>query len=381
MAYQFAHTQTFSRRGTEAGKSKGKGRGVTVGSRSISDIVNEAIRKEGFCPHVESPKDPAILHGVSPTEIPQLIEQRIRQAKQLFPEQLKGKGKGIRKDQHILEGAVFSHPAQSADLVDDEVREQYQRWRDDVVKWVKRDFDDRGLEFVSAVEHLDEAHPHIHAYGIPKPTQSNPRMDAKLCHAGHAARAAEPNRNAKNTAYKRAMRQWQDDHHAAIGERHGLLRFGPKRQRLDRKTYTIQKEAAKDLARKIQVSEKMGDLTNDVGALRQEKQALEAEVKGLKAKLKGLYDMAKAEATKIVSDPIQYIKDHFMKPVEDERDQYKAQNEKLQRQLNAIRNTRDERTRIVVENVLFEVEQGHDRTPKNVSESPSESHSNDFIPR
>jgi len=368
MAYQFAHTQTYSRKGN--GKN-----------RSVSAIVNEAVREQGFCPHVESPKDPAILHGVSPAEIPQLIEQRIKQAKQLYPELLKGKGKGIRKDQHILEGAVFSHPAQSADLADPEIQEQYQRWRDDVVGWVKRDFDDRGLEFVSAVEHLDEAHPHIHAYGIPKATAANPRMDAKQCHAGHKARAAEPNRNAKNTAYKQAMRKWQDDHHSAIGERHGLLRFGPKRQRIDRKTYTIQKEAAKDLARKIQVSEKMGDLTSEVGALRQEKQALEAEVKGLKAKLKGLYDMAKAEATKIVSDPIQYIKDHFMKPVEDERDGYKAKSEQLERQLNAIKNTRDERTRIVVENVLYEVEQGHNQPLKNAPESRSESHSNDFTPR
>lgn len=368
MAYQFAHTQTYSRKGN--GKN-----------RSVSAIVNEAIREQGFCPHVESPKDPAILHGVSPAEIPQLIEQRIRQAKQLFPEQLKGKGKGIRKDQHILEGAVFSHPAQSADLVDDEVREQYQRWRDDVVEWVKRDFDDRGLEFVSAVEHLDEAHPHIHAYGIPKPTESNPRMDAKQCHAGHAARAAEPNRNAKNTAYKRAMRQWQDDHHAAIGERHGLLRFGPKRQRLDRKTYTIQKEAAKDLARKIQESERIGDLTGQVNALKEEKNKLQKGIASLRAKFDELYESAIKATEKFALDPIQYIKDHFTKPVEDERDQYKAKNEQLERQLNAIRNTRDERTRIVVENVLHEVEQGLDRTSKNAPESPSESHGNDLTLR
>lgn len=368
MAYQFAHTQTYSRKGN--GKN-----------RSVSAIVNEAVREQGFCPHVESPKDPAILHGVSPAEIPQLIEQRIRQAKQLFPEQLKGKGKGIRKDQHILEGAVFSHPAKSADLVDEEIREQYQRWRDDVIEWVKSDFDDRGLEFVSAVEHLDEAHPHIHAYGIPKATAANPRMDAKKCHAGHAARAVEPNRNAKNTAYKRAMRQWQDDHHAVVGERHGLLRFGPKRQRLDRKTYTIQKEVAKDLARKIQVSEKMGELTNEVGALRQEKQALEAEVTGIKAKLKALYDSAMGEARKMIDDPITYIKEQFVKPLEEERDQLSSENARLKSQLNALKSVRDERSKIVIENTLHELEMGIDRTQKNAPESLSGVRSDDFTPR
>ena len=381
MAYQFAHTQTFSRRGTPAGKSKGKGRGVTVGSRPISDVVNEAVRTPGHHPHVSKPKPHLIVYGECPLRIPEMIEKRIEDAKQQFPHLLKGKGKGIRKDQHILECAVYSHPAELADLDDPEINEQYLRWRDDIIEWAKRDFEKRGLEFVSAVEHIDEKHPHIHAYGIPKATESNPRMDAKKCHAGHAARAAEPEPKRKNAAYKRAMRQWQDDHHAVVGERHGLLRFGPRRQRIDRKSYMIQKAAAKDLARKIEMSEEMGDLNVQVNALKEDKTKLQQGIASLRAKFDELYESAIKATEKFAMDPIQYIKDHFTKPVEDERDQLSSENARLKSQLNALKNVRDERSKIVIENTLHELEMGIDRTQKNAPESPSGVRSDDFTPR
>jgi len=369
MAYQFAHTQTYSRKGNNK-------------NRSVAAIVAEAVREDDFCPHVESPKDPAILHGVSPDEIPQLIEQRIKQAKQLFPDQLKGKGKGIRKDQHIMEGAVFSHPILSDELENAETAEQYQRWRDDVIEWVKRDFDDRGLEFVSAVEHLDEAHPHIHAYGIPKATEANPRMDAKKCHAGHAARQKEDKKWLGNAAYKKAMRAWQDKHYAEVGERHGLLRFGPRRQRLDRTTWKIQQEAAQDLAKKIQVSEKMGDLTSDYESLKAEKNELEEEVKGLRAFFKQLNDTVTQKAKKAVADPIAFIKEQFVRPLEQERDELKTENSKLKSMLSFIKkHVTDDRSKVIIDNAKYEYkEEQRQQQPENTHISPSEAQRGDFKP-
>lgn len=368
MAYQFAHTQTYSRKGNNK-------------NRSVAAVVAEAAREDDFCPHVESPQEPAILHGVSPDQIPQLIEQRIKQAKQLYPDQLKGKGKGIRKDQHIMEGAVFSHPILSDELENPDTAKQYHAWRDDVIEWVKRDFDDRGLEFVSAVEHLDEAHPHIHAYGIPKATASNPRMDAKKCHAGHAARQKAEQPWQGNAAYKKAMREWQDKHHEAIGERHGLLRFGPRRQRLDRKTWKIQQEAAKDLANKIQVSEKMGDLTSDYESLKAEKNELEQEVKGLRASFKTLYDNAKAELQKSLDNPIEYIKEKFIRPVEEQRDELQKENSKLKSMLSFIKkHVTDDRSRIIIDNAEHEAQQHPQQQPENTHISPSEAQRDDFKP-
>lgn len=368
MAYQFAHTQTYSRKGNNK-------------NRSVAAIVAEAVREDDFCPHVESPQEPAILHGVSPAEIPQLIEQRIRQAKQLFPDQLKGKGKGIRKDQHIIEGAVFSHPILSDELENTDTAEQYHAWRDDVIEWVKRDFDDRGLEFVSAVEHRDEAHPHIHAYGIPKATASNPRMDAKKCHAGHAARQQQDKPWLGNAAYKKAMRNWQDKHYEAVGERHGLLRFGPRRQRLDRKTWKIQQEAAKDLANKIQVSEKMGDLTSDYESLKAEKNELDQEVKGLRASFKKLYDIAMAELQKSTDNPIEYIKEKFMRPVEEQRDKLKQENSKLKSMLSFIKkHVTDDRSRIIIDNAEHEAQQQPQQQTENTHISASEAQRGDFKP-
>lgn len=237
MAYQFIHTQTYSRKGN--GKN-----------RSISDVVNEAARVNGFIPHVLNPQPVNILTGCNPLEIPALIEKSISSAKVA-----KGKGKAIRKDSHLLEATVASHPVYSEDLNDPEKLQDYERWRNLTIEHIKKDYESRGLELVSAVEHLDELHPHIHAYGIPVSSESNSRLNAKKCHPGHAAAALQNDVKEKSLAYKAAMRKWQDSYHAEVGEKCGLLRLGPARQRLDRKTYTLQKKGAEQLAETLKQAE------------------------------------------------------------------------------------------------------------------------------
>lgn len=324
MAYQFAHTQTYSRKGN--GKS-----------RSVASVVAEAVRQVGYCPHVDEPLPPNVLHGISPDAIPALIEQRIETAKACFAEQLKGKGRGIRQDQHVLEGAVFSHPNRSSELSDPDVRARYQKWRDDVIEWVKNDFDSRGLDFVSAVEHLDESHPHIHAYGVPRATESNPRMDAKLCHAGYAAKASESVLERKNTAYREAMRSWQDNHYQAVSERHGLLRYGPKRARLDRQAYTAHKIVAKDLAEKLNLADELANIEPALANARTTKNELETEVKTLRQTLAELYERAVQEALKVVSDPIGYIKNTVLKDLTNERDRLSRENQALKNEIAQLK--------------------------------------------
>lgn len=324
MAYQFAHTQTYSRKGN--GKS-----------RSVASVVAEAVRQVGYCPHVDDPSPPNVLHGISPDAIPALIEQRIATAKACFAEQLKGKGRGIRQDQHVLEAAVFSHPNRSSELSDPDVRARYQKWRDDVIEWIKNDFASRGLDFVSAVEHLDESHPHIHAYGVPRATESNPRMDAKLCHAGYAAKAAESVLERKNTVYREAMRSWQDNHYKAVSERHGLLRYGPKRARLDRQAYTAHKIVAKDLAEKLNLADELANIEPALANARTTKNELETEVKTLRQTLAELYNKAVEEALKVVSDPIGYIKNTVLKDLTHERDRLSRENQALKNEIAQLK--------------------------------------------
>jgi len=324
VAYQFAHTQTYSRKGN--GKS-----------RSVASVVAEAVRQVGYCPHVEEPLQPNILHGISPDAIPSLIEQQIETAKACFAEQLKGKGRGIRQDQHVLEAAVFSHPNRSSELSDPDVRARYQEWRDDVIEWVKNDFASRGLDFVSAVEHLDESHPHIHAYGVPRANESNPRMDAKLCHAGYAAKASESVLERKNTAYREAMRSWQDNHYQAVSVRHGLLRYGPKRARLDRQAYTAQKIVAKDLAEKLKMSDQLSSVEPALHKAKSEHSKLLSEIKSLRQSLAELGNRAIEEALKVFSDPIGYIKNTVLKDLTDERDRLSRENQTLKAEIYRLK--------------------------------------------
>lgn len=317
MAYQFAHTQTYSRKGN--GKS-----------RSVSSVVAEAVRLEGYCPHVDTPLQPTILHGISPDAIPALIEQRIAKAKECFAEEMKGKGRGIRQDQHVLEGAVFSHPYNSSELSDQDTRDKYLQWRNDVLNWIKEDFDKRGMDFISAVEHLDESHPHIHAYGIPRATEDNPRMDAKLCHAGYSAKAAESVLERKNTAYRDAMRNWQDSHYKAVSERYGLLRFGPKRARLDRKAYTIQKVVAKDLASKIRLADSLSNVKTDLNHARTLHKSLASDIDELQARREQLIDKAMEESLQAHSNPIGFTKELLLTKLTSE-------NERLESEINALK--------------------------------------------
>jgi len=332
MAYQFAHTNTYSRRGNKV-------------NRSIADVVAEAVRDPKHCTHVDDPK-PAILHfGISPEKIPALIDERIADAKIRFKENLKGKGCGIRQDQHMLEAAVFSHPSLSEDLVNSEdLRTDYENWRNDTIAWIKSDFERRGLDCVSIVEHLDEPHPHIHAYGLARATESNPRMDTKLCHAGHAARAAEAVPARKNRAFKQAMSNWQDQYYDSVSIRNGLLRFGPKRARETNATYKAKQQVAKNLAEMVKQTDEISDAHMHLSTAKVELEKTErqkftllSEIKKLRKALFDLKDVAAAELQKIYEDPYQWMLDKLSKQAgEIERLQF--ENEKLKIENQQLKN-------------------------------------------
>lgn len=208
----FAHHNTYSQKGNSK-------------SRSVRDICAEAGREQGAAPHVEMPTKPEILQGLNPSNIPDLIESRVKEQNKTLREMRKAettKEKGIRKDTHVLSAAVFSYP----DPVGQTDKEDYQRWREDVVQFANKDCRRQGLEVLSIIEHTDEAHPHIHVLSAPhiKPLSrlhvANPRMDAKRCHDGHKAQAAHIERGlhgSPSRSYKAAMRNWQDRYHEQVG--------------------------------------------------------------------------------------------------------------------------------------------------------------------
>ena len=80
-----------------------------------------------------------------------------------------------------------------------------------------------GDQLHTAVLHLDESHPHVHFYVIPRET-------------------------GKKLEAKKAMQSYQDDYFSQVSVQCGHTRLGPRRQRLTRAEWKGQQEYAIKIA-------------------------------------------------------------------------------------------------------------------------------------
>lgn len=236
---QFVHLQTFSRKPNPAGQS-------------VEQVLGELVRLLEYSLHVSNPAPPELVDGISPVE---LIRQHNAMVESVSIEVLvKGKTqhRAVRKDRHTLMTAVASYPL-SWDQIkgNPEEMQALREWETRNVRFFKKLF---GHAYKSTIRHTDESYPHLHIYALP---EEIPGIDAIHLHPGKRAKR-EIDRLAReqgatpreavargNRALKEAMRDFQDDYFAQVGEPSGLLRFGPKRQRLSRKEYQAQKHAAR----------------------------------------------------------------------------------------------------------------------------------------
>ncbi len=119
--------------------------------------------------------------------------------------------------------------------------------------WLRDDLERRGGTLESVIMHIDEAHIHLHAYGL------HPSGHADRLHPGKLAKKVASNKAIENgqekkaanavgdKAYVEAMRDWQDSYSEKVGLPHGLTRLGPARRRLSRAEWMIEKAAAKSV--------------------------------------------------------------------------------------------------------------------------------------
>ena len=301
--YQFAHMQTYSRKGNS-------------NNRSSTDVLLENSRLPGNHPHVSEAELPNLIHGCDPADVIKMIDKRIEKAKT----KLRGTGKRIQSNTHCLNGGVYSHPipVKQLRISDKKTQEEYMKWRELACKFAIKDAEKQGMEVVSIVEHMDETYPHIHVLSIPKLSSENPRMDAKHCHIGHQAgeaayeqtmkQAKERGLNAKEcrksatnaqtSAFKDAMREWQDKYYAEVGKPCGLARLGPARSRMPRpewkKTQKLSEQLAgltNDVAKLADVKNEIENLYGEVNRLRlieEKHEALQNENEALKRTLSDL---------------------------------------------------------------------------------------------
>lgn len=236
---QLFHLQSFSCKANPAGQS-------------VEQVLAEAARVPRFSAHVPAPRPPRVVAGLHPARIKERHDAMVKAGRiSVTLADGSAKERGIRKDRHTLLTCVASHPLLSSQVqADAEARRKYETWVEYNLAHFRRMFGDK---LMGVVEHLDEEHPHLHAFVLPTddPTCSardlNPAWAAKTeaeaaaREAGHDAKAAV---KLGNAAYKARAREFQDEDHREVGIAAALTRLGPKRERLSRAEWRARKAAA-----------------------------------------------------------------------------------------------------------------------------------------
>lgn len=264
--YQFAHMETWSRQGGAIQN----GRLETVrrnGQRgwSAQQIIDEAERVPDACEHVPyTGRKPLILEGTcgSFDEL-RKAHEAASTVKLSFPYRDKKTGKTstrrrqLRADTHSLYTAVISLPVTAEEALADPEK---MRECMSVLRMAKRFEQSRieaaGGEFAMAVIHYDEHHLHMHLYGLDRVRGSVNALhpgraaldDFRERHGARCKRGTDLFQRSKR-AYCDAMREWQGDLHREVFSRVGLLRYGPKRERLSHSDYMRAMQAAEERAR------------------------------------------------------------------------------------------------------------------------------------
>jgi len=237
---QFMHLELYSRTGTTQGKT------------STGGVINETLRVEGFTDHI-------IADGfkpVAPTYLYSQDDKTLDEHYQLILDQVATEkdnlGRKIKSDKNILLAGVVSYPKpRVADWsIDDQ--QTYELFKQQTLDFLKKKFGDNLL---CVIEHTDEQYPHCHFYIANKQrVASTPEL-----HPGQAenirleqeakAQGKPVNKKEQTTAYREAMRQFQDDFFNQVSIYCGLDRLGPKAQRLNRKEWKERKRVVKQLAK------------------------------------------------------------------------------------------------------------------------------------
>ncbi|MEO0485524.1 MAG: hypothetical protein AAF092_06400 [Pseudomonadota bacterium] len=241
---QFVHLQTFSLKANKAGQS-------------VQQVLDEAARRPEFSQHVDEPQAPNIIEGLAPTQVLEMHNEIVGAG---FVEVAMKDGstarRGIRRDRHTLLTAVACYPVPRHLVGEDQAAsDAYKRWVEFNVRWLKGQFGDK---LVSIIEHVDEQHPHLHAFVLPlddtgcNARRLNPAWLVKEEAEALAKDSGKPAQEAVkfgNRAYRAKGREIQDHYFQEVGLPSGLTRAGPKRERLSREQWRQRKEQARRDAR------------------------------------------------------------------------------------------------------------------------------------
>ena len=221
MAYQFIHIENYGLSPSKKAKVK---------KPTVDEVLNEAERKEGYTPHIASPKPPITLYG-SINDVRKAVDQYVLGTTD-------AKGRKLRSDANVLLAGVVSLPR---DMGND-----WELYKQKSIKWLQEKYGDR---LKAIVEHTDESHPHLHFYAVEppgKPFDLHPGITAFRKTQGKG----------KKLAMIQAMRDFQDDFWRNVSAPFGLPKLGPRKQRLTRAEWKAQQDQLKKIRQINKIVEK-----------------------------------------------------------------------------------------------------------------------------
>ena len=212
MKSQFMHVELYSREEPAKktiNKSKNLNHQSDVRTTTVSGVLSEMKREEGFTSHLEQVNAPQVLYG----SIDALERSIERYEAEYKTTDKNGKEKKLRKDACILLAGVVS-----LDRADEEIWDEY---KTKSIEYLKNKY---GENLKCVVEHTDETNPHFHFYVV-----GNQKQDLNLLHDGKLAvskLAKEDKKKLHQTAYTEAMIKFQDDFYTQVSNKFGLSRTG-----------------------------------------------------------------------------------------------------------------------------------------------------------
>ncbi|MBL3597212.1 hypothetical protein JMM63_16840 [Rhodovulum sulfidophilum] len=283
---QFVRFQTFSRKPNPCGQS-------------VEQVLAEAGRDTMFSGHVESPKEPRIVCGMTPEGVRRRHDEMVRAGgSDVRLKDGRKVRRAVRKDRHTLMTCVASYPLLTKQIAwDEDAKRAYDDWVRRTVDWL---IDIYGDQLVSVVEHTDEPHPHLHAFILPHHDPAcaardlNPAWRAKMeveAAAREDGKAAREAVKLGNSAYRARAREVQDEYHEKVGTFCGLTRIGPARERLSRQQWQARKAEARRTARlQAQLDHRIAGLIDAEADQNRSHEEMEKT-------LTGLVDQVEAELT------------------------------------------------------------------------------------
>ena len=270
------HLELYSRAG--ALLQNGKGR-----KTSIAGVINEAVRVEGFTEHIIAdgyiPAAPTYLYSQNDKSLEEHHAEFIEQVET----EKDSLGRKIKSDKNILLAGVVSYPKpRMANNWDADDQQNYIMFKSQSIEFMKKQWGDNLL---CVLEHTDEEYPHLHFYVVNKSKVANtPEMHpgfAENIRLENEAKAVNKPVNKKEqvSAFKEAMRKFQDNFYQTVSVYCGLDRLGPKVQRLNRVEWKERKRVTKLLAKAFKkVKDQAMDMNDKSTTLNQSMLELEQQI-------------------------------------------------------------------------------------------------------